>query len=98
MDYISIYRTEAMTVQAIISRLDKIERDQKRILDLLAGNKKKKQWVKASDILRLTGWNREKLRQRRADGLVEFKRDGKGWFYNPDSIPSVLINPKNENA
>jgi hypothetical protein len=72
---------------AMISRLDRIE----KMLSVLLGEKQKKTWVKAGDIIKLTGWNREKLRQRRLDGIVEFKKTDKGFFYNPDSIPAILI-------
>lgn len=84
-----------MTDTAIISELQQIRRDQKKILELLAGQKKVKRWVKASDILRLTGWTREMLRQRRLADLVEFKKNERGWFYNPDSINPILYEKSN---
>jgi len=69
-------------------RLDRID---KKLNELLASRKAEKQWVKASDILRLTGWTADKLRYRRQDGLIEFKKTEKGWFYNATSIPSALL-------
>lgn len=76
-----------MTEVAILKQqLDRIEKK----LSVILGEKKKKSWVKAGDIMRMTGWNKEKLRQMRDNGIVEYK-DDEGFFYNPDSIPQMFI-------
>lgn len=84
-----------MTDEAIISELQQIRRDQKKILAFLSGEKKPKYWVKATDILKMTGWSKETLRLRRVNGLVEFKKTDKGFFYNPASIHPHLIRHEN---
>lgn len=80
-----------MNQDALIKRLDQIEQQNRRILSLLTQKKEAVQWVKASDVLRLTGWNRHALKRRREEGIVRFKKDGTHWKYDMSSIPAVLI-------
>lgn len=80
-----------MSETAIIERLDRIERDNKRILALLAGEKKERTWVKASTIVKMTGWNKEQMRRMRDNGVVKFKHDKTGFWYDPASIPAIFI-------
>lgn len=80
-----------MNDEVIIKRLDAIERDQKRILALLSGPKKEKAWVKSAQIMKLTGWNREKMRQMRDNDIIKYKHDATGFWYDLNSIPSALI-------
>lgn len=76
-----------MNEQAIIQRLDRIERK----LSFIA-SEKKKTWVKVGFVTDLTGWDHEKMRQAREQGLVEFKDDAtKGRLYNLDSINPIFI-------
>lgn len=84
-----------MSEATIIERLDRIDRDNKRILALLTGEKKEKTWVKASAITQLTGWNKEKMRRMRVNGIVKFKHDKTGFWYDPNSIPSIFIRYEN---
>ena len=78
--------TEMTEVAALKQQLDRIERK----LSVILGEQKKKSWVKAGDVMRVTGWNKEKLRQMRVNGLIEFKNDD-GFFYNPDSIHKMFL-------
>lgn len=60
-------------------------------LNTLMGSSKKETWVKVGFVTDLTGWDREKLRQARDQGLIEFKKTKDGWFYKLESIPEVFI-------
>lgn len=76
-----------MNEAALKQQLDRIERK----LSVIS-SEKKKTWVKVGWVTDLTGWDREKMRQAREQGLVEFKDDAvKGRLYNIDSIPKVFI-------
>lgn len=85
-----------MNDEILNKRLDRIERDNKKILALLTGEKKEKAWVKASTVVKLTGWNKEKMRQMRVNGIIKFKHDETGFWYDANSIPSIFI--RNENT
>lgn len=76
-----------MNDTAIKQQLDRIERK----LSVISAEKKKT-WVKVSWITEATGWDREKMRQAREQGLVEWKDDAKmGRVYNLDSINPLFI-------
>jgi hypothetical protein len=52
-------------------------------------------WAKVSWVAELTGWNGEKMRQAREQGLVKWKNDPKkGRLYNLDSISPMFIQKK----
>lgn len=53
--------------------------------------KKEGTWVRVGWITDLTGWNKEKLRQAREQGLVEFKEEGKSYKYKLESIHPLFI-------
>lgn len=52
---------------------------------------KKRQWVKVSNIQELTGWDKEGLRRARENGLIDWKKDENGIWYDILSINSLLI-------
>ena len=53
---------------------------------------KKETWASPGFVTDLTGWDNEKLRQARAQGLVECKRSaGGGWLYKLESISDKFI-------
>lgn len=74
-------------------------RELKRIqrqLDKLLEVQTKAMWAKVAFVQSLTGWDAEKLRQAREQGLVEWKKDEKlGWLYNLNSIPKIFIRENN---
>lgn len=76
-----------MDDKAIIQRLDRIERKLSMMIP-----EKKKTWVKISFVTALTGWDNNKMRQAREQGLVEWKDDKEhGRMYNVDSINPIFF-------
>lgn len=71
---------------SIDRRLTKIE---KMLVELLA-QKKAENWVKAGDIMAMTGWNRDRMRRMRNDGILRVKRN-KGIWYDANSVPPAFI-------
>jgi hypothetical protein len=70
------------------------DRLMKEIKSLKAGQSKAT-WVSPSWITDITGWDKEKLRQVRAQKIVEFKKsDGGGWVYKLESVPQIFIKQK----
>jgi hypothetical protein len=53
--------------------------------------KRAETWVRVGWVTDLTGWNKEKLRQAREQGLVEFKEDGKSYLYKLESIHPLFL-------
>jgi hypothetical protein len=84
-----------MNETAIIQSLERRVARMEGMLKTLVGAKEKAVWVKVSGVTRLTGWNREKLRQMRINGIVQFKKTDKGFFYNVSSIPQIFIRHEN---
>jgi hypothetical protein len=82
-----------MDTASIERRLSSIE----RLLKTLVGEKKKATWVKAHDITGLTGWDNQKMRHMRQAGVIDFKKDKKGWWYDLNSIPPQFIKVPHEN-
>jgi hypothetical protein len=50
----------------------------------------RKIWIKASDVRKLTGWDKNKMHKARQLGWVKVKRDG-GIFYDLKSIPQEFL-------
>lgn len=86
-----------MTDTAIIQRLERLEQQNRRILKILTEKKEPAHWVKAYDVIRLTGWTRETLRQRRVQGMIRFKKEGTHWKYDMASVSPYLILTTHEN-
>jgi hypothetical protein len=72
---------------ALDRRLSSIEKK----LSLLLGEKKRAAWVKAGAIMQLTGWGREDMRRMRINGIINWKKDEKGFWYDLNSIPERFI-------
>lgn len=67
-----------------LKRLDnKLSRIEK-LLEAL--NKPKPTWTKVSAVRHLTGWDANKIRRAREVGLIEWKRENGGFFYNINSL------------
>lgn len=63
-----------------------------RKLNEMAAVQRKETWVSPGWVSKLTGWDREKLRQARDQKIVEVKRsEGGGWLYKLESIPEQFI-------
>lgn len=56
---------------------------------------KKQTWIKAGEVMKLTNWDRDRLRRARERGEVEVKKEG-GIFYLYESIPQIFL--KNQTA
>lgn len=66
----------------------RVERLEKMIGQL---QPKQEQWVGATVITSLTGWNNEDMRRARRNGSVKYKRKGASYAYLLQSIPSHFI-------
>jgi hypothetical protein len=74
--------------QEIKSYLERINKK----LTLLIESKKKETWINANWLTDLTGWNGEKKRQAREQGLVKFKKTETGsYLYLAESIPEIFL-------
>lgn len=49
------------------------------------------QWVKASQIIRLTGWNKDRMRRARIRGEIKYKKVGNSFWYDYNSLLPVHI-------
>jgi len=74
----------------IKAQLDRIE----RMLRNQTKEASKKTWLKAGRIMDLTGWNKERLRQMRDHGVIQWKKDENGFNYLLESIPDVFLKEK----
>jgi hypothetical protein len=43
-------------------------------------------WVKSSVITGMTGWDSQQMRRARLNGSIVWKKDDKGFWYDPSSI------------
>ncbi len=79
-----------MDTEQYIKRLE-------RKLDQALKNTRKETWVGATVITELTGWDHQKMRRMRDQGVIKFKKlqDHK-LIYLLESLPEVFIRPKNE--
>lgn len=57
-------------------------------------SKKQETWVPVSWISELTGWDHHRMARARKDGLIEFRKKGKGYEYKIESVPEAFINKK----
>jgi hypothetical protein len=55
-------------------------------LTALLNQEKKETWLKARDIMEVTGWDKEGMRRARVNGFVK-QRKKNGIFYLLESIP-----------
>lgn len=51
---------------------------------------KQETWIKVSDVVRLTGWNKDRLRRARVNGEIKFKDDN-GRCYLYESISPIHL-------
>lgn len=72
--------------ELILKKLDRLE----RLVGMLVKEEIKPQWVKASTIISLTGWDRNRMERARKNGDIEFKKQN-GIWYNAKSIPQVFL-------
>lgn len=73
---------------------DQIETMLKRIdkkLSTLLTEKKAIQWVKAGEVSKLTGWNKEGMRRARERKYVMFEKRADGFWYNLNSIAEIFL-------
>jgi hypothetical protein len=75
----------------IENRLDRMDAK----LNALAGKMNKETWVKVGWVKTVTGWDKEKLRKAREQGIVKFRKSKNGIEYLLESIPAIFIK-KNE--
>lgn len=79
-----------ITIEAIDRRLARIE----NILAKMSEGKKGESWAKVGFVYELTGWDREKMRRAREQGLIRYKDTDQGRVYDLNSIPLQFIKPK----
>lgn len=73
-----------------MTQVQRIQRLQQSV-DKLVDKQEKPLWVKVSFITARTGWNNEKMRQARENGLIEWKKTEGGFFYNIKSIDPIFF-------
>ena len=77
------------------AEIREIKRTQARIdskLTVLLNKAPKETWVRVSFITDLTGWEGEKMRQAREQGIIKYKRAQSGGFiYLLESLPEQFI-------
>lgn len=61
-------------------------------LTTLLGEKKRTTWIKASDVVKLTKWDKNKMRTARECGTIVYKKEDGHFLYSLESIPQVFIN------
>ena len=76
-----------MSDTSLKDQLDRIE----RMLTVLVTGKAKSAWVRSSSIAAMTGWDKEKMRRMRENGVVKVRRVGKRYEYDASSVPSMFI-------
>lgn len=76
--------------QAILKEIQALRRQ----VDTLLEQKEKKTWVKSTTITAVTGWNNEKMRQMRVNGVIKWKKTSAGFFYVLESVPAMFIKAK----
>jgi uncharacterized protein YbgA (DUF1722 family) len=70
---------------------EKLMREINKKLDQLLDTKLKK-WVSASEVMKITGWNKDQLRNKRDQGLIEYERNGRnGWKYLLETVPQLKV-------
>lgn len=79
--------TTLETLERKIDNLTKAVRDSKPV--------PKRTWVSAGMIMELTGWNKERMRTARENGIIRFKEEDENGVrkikYLLESIPELLI-------
>jgi hypothetical protein len=76
----------------LLREIRKMSLQLERIEKAMKGSEKKKEsWVKVSTVTRITGWNKEQLRQARVNGILERKKEKDGFWYKLESIPEVYL-------
>lgn len=84
MDILPSSKTMKSFEEEVLKRLERIER-------YLVIARPKKTWVKVAIIAQRTGWNNEKMRQARDNGLVKYKKENGKFFYDLDSIHQSFL-------
>jgi hypothetical protein len=77
--------------QELKRELDKIHREIKALKQVRA----KATWVSPSWVTELTGWDKERLRMARNQGILDSKKSSTGgYLYKLESIPEHFIKQK----
>jgi hypothetical protein len=74
-----------VTLEILNTRLQRIEKSLRALL-LSLKQDPKAIWVKVAFIQEVTGWNAERLRQARQQGIIKFKKISEGMFYDVNSL------------
>lgn len=72
--------------EKILKKLDRLE----RLVGMLVKEDIKPQWVKASTVISLTGWDRNRMERARKNGDIEFKKQN-GIWYNLKTLPTIFL-------
>lgn len=79
--------SQTVTIETLDKRMDRIE----KLLLNMGGGKKGSSWVRSSSIAAMTGWDKEKMRVMRENGVVKTRRIGKRYEYDAASVPVIFI-------
>ncbi|MHA4844468.1 hypothetical protein ACX0G7_09900 [Flavitalea antarctica] len=83
-----------------------MDNDLKKYLDrinqkvsLILENQNKETWVSVGWIHDLTGWDNQRMRRARDQGIIKWKKDGTHFLYLLESIPpQFIINQHEKNT
>lgn len=89
-------KTKLMDSQIDLKQVfDKLNRIEQLLIDLSQKKKNTKTWVKATEVMKFTGWDKGYMKKAREYGFVEWKKDKKlGFLYLLESIHPLLIRKK----
>lgn len=80
--------TDSQKIEYLTERITRLE---KKLRDLDKGKDVPRNWVKVSKAMKVTGWNKEQMRQARDNDEIEFKKTSKGFYYNLATLNPLLI-------
>lgn len=70
----------------------KVERIERELRQLRKEREEVKEtWIKATDVMKFTGWDRERMRRARINGQVKQKKEDNKIWYLFESIPQQFI-------
>lgn len=78
-----------MTIDAEI--LKELKNFNRNVEWLKANANKNKKWVKVGAVIELTGWDFRRLDRARRNNEIEYKKEGRKFFYNLESISKIHL-------
>lgn len=80
--------TESQKIEYLTERITRLE---KKLRDIEKQKSVRRDWVKVTKVVQLTGWTKEQLRSARENEEIEYKKNAKGFFYNLSTLNPLLL-------